>query len=542
MKDYFEVLDIDEQSGQQDIQKAYRRMLGKYPAEQYPEKNRDIKEAYEALTNPRKRYSCIEFHRMRDASKQAYMIAREAIDKGEYAKAAKTLEEALKHEAHAIHLKYVLGMAYMNMNKPARAVRMLEAVHYEFPYDIELNIIFIKACLEARDYDRALVWAEECYDNDKNNFVLVGLLVDGYQSTKEYGEAMAVLKEAYENPAFLDKRYVICARAAYVLFLDEKYDDSLEWLDKLTSLQADAEEKAASVDVFMIMLDHFIDKHMLSEAGKYARAILRLIPDRRDIDRIRRGIEVIMSIEPEVDRFDRDEFIPDLLKMYVASGIGGLEEAELTEEQQKAYLVLLEYQLLSQYSSCLIAVRYMKTNYPALYGLKADFLDSFQDSRERKKLINKNKVQFCQYQEVIAQLFEELSNEYCAGEYDMDDDDWDNWDDDEDEEYDGGEDGWDDEEYNDEESGWDDDEYNDEESDWEDEEYDGEEGGWDDDEEYRDGSGEDSLDEGSDDVEDGLDEDSDDDEADWDRGCGVDEADQDEEHDNGEDDEDDESD
>ena len=394
---------------------------------------------------------------------------------------------------------------------------MLEAVHYEFPYDIELNIIFIKACLEARDYDRALVWAEECYDNDKNNFVLVGLLVDGYQSTKEYGEAMAVLKEAYENPAFLDKRYVICARAAYVLFLDEKYDDSLEWLNKLASLQADAEEKAASVDVFMIMLDHFIDKHMLSEAGKYARAILRLIPDRRDIDRIRRGIEVIMSIEPEVDRFDRDEFIPDLLKMYVASGIGGLEEAELTEEQQKAYLVLLEYQLLSQYSSCLIAVRYMKTNYPALYGLKADFLDSFQDSRERKKLINKNKVQFCQYQEVIAQLFEELSNEYCAGEYDMDDDDWDNW--------------GDDEEYDDEEGGWDDDEYNDEESDWEDEEYDGEEGGWDDDEETGTAAVRTAW-MRADDVEDGLDEDSDDDGPIGKR-VRCRRGDQDEEHDNG---------
>lgn len=54
MKNYFEVLDIDEQAGQQDIKRAYKRMLTKYPAEKFPEKNRDIEEAYEALSNPGK--------------------------------------------------------------------------------------------------------------------------------------------------------------------------------------------------------------------------------------------------------------------------------------------------------------------------------------------------------------------------------------------------------------------------------------------------------------------------------------------------------
>ena len=57
MKDYFEVLDIDEQTGQQDIKKAYKRLLSKYPAEKYPEKNRDIEEAYKVLSSPSERYS-----------------------------------------------------------------------------------------------------------------------------------------------------------------------------------------------------------------------------------------------------------------------------------------------------------------------------------------------------------------------------------------------------------------------------------------------------------------------------------------------------
>ena len=95
---------------------------------------------------------------------------------------------------------------------------------------------------------------------------------------------------------------------------------------------------------------------------------------------------MILRTEPEVDRFDQDEFIPDLLKIYIASAITDLEAANLTEEQQRAYLILIEHQLLSDYSSYLIAARYLKTNYPARNVLMAVFLDAFLDSRERRKL------------------------------------------------------------------------------------------------------------------------------------------------------------
>lgn len=441
MKDYFEVLDIDEQTGEQGIKKAYLRMLEKYPAEKFPEKNRDIEEAYEALTNPRKRHSCIEFHRMSDASKQAYRSAVDDMGKGDYPKAARTLEKALKDEKHATHLKFVLGLAYLNMGKPARALKMLEPVRYEFPYDIDLNIIYIRACLEAKEYDRALAGAEECYSIDKSNFVLIGLLADGYQMKKEYGEAAAVLMEAFENPAFLDRQYVIGSRTAYILFLDKKYPDSLEWLERLTALKADEEEKDAFFNVFMAMLDYFIGKHMFREAGRCAGAILGLMPDREDVAMVKKGIDVILSVESEIDRFDRDEFIPDLLKIYIASGIGELLAADQAEEQHHAYMALLERQLLSDFSSYLIAVRYMKTNYPALYRFKAGFLDAFQNSRERKKLENKNKVIFCRYQDVIAKMLEEMSAEYFGDEdgWDDDPDGWhddDEYDEDEYEEYD----------------------------------------------------------------------------------------------------------
>ena len=316
MKNYFEVLDIDEQAGQQDIKRAYKRMLTKYPAEKFPEKNRDIEEAYEALSNPGKRHSYVEFHRMSSASKQAYLDARDAMDRG-ICKSREDSGAAIRHEEHAVHLKYVLGIAYMNLDKPSRAVRMLEPVRDEFPDDIELNIKIIQACLDAKEYDKALAWAKEANDIGKDNFVLLGLLADSYQLMKKYDEALAVLKEAFGNPAFADRQFVICAKTAFILFLNEDYADSLEWMDKLAALKSGEMEKAASVEMFVVMLDSFIEKHMLLEACRCASAILELVPDRGDIARIKRGIEVIMSIgSRQVDHGGSFS----LLKMYVPSG------------------------------------------------------------------------------------------------------------------------------------------------------------------------------------------------------------------------------
>ena len=51
MKDYFNILKVDEDTSKQTMEKIYKEMLRKYPAEQYPEKNKDIQEAYMMLSD-----------------------------------------------------------------------------------------------------------------------------------------------------------------------------------------------------------------------------------------------------------------------------------------------------------------------------------------------------------------------------------------------------------------------------------------------------------------------------------------------------------
>lgn len=411
MKDYFEVLDVKDSAGVQAIKRAYKAMLEKYPADKYPEKNREIEEAFKALCDKAIKSACIEFHRMEEASKKAYRDAHDAIEEGKYSKAAKTLEKVYKNEMHSTHLNYLLGIAYMNLGKPVKAVKVLEPVRFKYPYDIDLSLLFIKACLGAKKYDKAIFLAEDYYDHIRNNFTLVHLLTEGYMLTEEYGEATALLTEAFENPAFSEKRYNISAKLSYSLFMEKKFKESLDIMERLVDFPVELNEINESLELFIHMLDYYIAGQKFSEADRCAGALLKLCPGREDIAGVKEGIEKILKLEPELINFEKDKFIPDLLKIYTTNDTFPSDQEQMPEEQKKAYAVLLEYQILNDYSNCLMALRYMRNNYPALYELKEDFFDGLQDTKERKKLDNKNKALFYQYQGVIEDMMNEWDEE-----------------------------------------------------------------------------------------------------------------------------------
>lgn len=72
--DYFEILGVDENTSKKDIRKAYIKLAKKYHPDQNPnseEKFKKINQAYETLTDSKKRESYIEFYKRYKNAKQA---------------------------------------------------------------------------------------------------------------------------------------------------------------------------------------------------------------------------------------------------------------------------------------------------------------------------------------------------------------------------------------------------------------------------------------------------------------------------------------
>ena len=444
MRDFFDILQVPGDATEQAIKQAYNRMRKKFPAEQYPERNRDIEEAYETLCDQVSKTACLEFHHMGSASKIAYHDAQQSIVDNRAGDAAKMLEKVLDEEQHKDHLYYLLGIAYMNDEKPRKAVKAFEQVVGKYPDDIYLKIYFSKACLDAKQYKKAVESAKFGYELGKDNFLAVYCLVEGYIQTKRYDEAVIVLMEALENSKFQDRRYNICAKLSYILFLNKRYDESLNYMEMLKNQNTDEGEILESGAMLLEILDFYIDWQMFSEASRCAGSILKLLPERSDIVNLKNSIEAILRLEPEYRKFEEDDFIPDALKALVANEIFPDTSLDMKPEQIKAYAVLTEYQILNDYSSYLMAVRYMENKYHSLYELKKDFFAAIQVAKERKKMTNRNKALFYQYQGVIEDMMEEWGDEYGDDEDEYDE----SWDDDEDQdgEYDEDDDSWDDDE------------------------------------------------------------------------------------------------
>ncbi len=438
MRDYFDILQISADATDQEIKQAYMHMLRQYPEQHHPQRNRDIEEAYKVLCDPVTKAACLEFHLMDSKSKKVYFDAQQSIINDKAGEAIKMLENALDAEQHKNHLFYLLGIAYMIVEKPRKAVRIFEQVIENYPDDIHLKIYYSKACLDAKQYKKAVESAKTGYESGKNNFLAVYCLVEGYIHTKKYGEASDVLKQAFENSAFQDRLYNICAKLSYALFLDGRYEESLHYMEKLNDQDVEEDEILESGAMFLEILDYYIDSQMFQQAGRCAEIILKLLPERRDIAELKRNIETILKLEPEYSRFEEDDFIPDGLKGLIANEIFTDSLAGLSPEQIIAYAVLNEYHILSDYSSYLMALRYMKNKYPGLYSLKTEFLDAIQNTKERKKLTNKNKALFYQYQNVIEDLMEDWGEEY---DDENDENYYDEYDEENDEEYDEDDDG-----------------------------------------------------------------------------------------------------
>ena len=432
MRDFFDILQVPGDASDQAIKQAYNRMKRKFPAKQYPERSRDIEEAYQTLCDPVSKTACLEFHHMGSASKIAYYDAQQSIIDNRASDAAKMLEKVLDEEQHKDHLYYLLGIAYMNDEKPRKAVKAFEQVVGKYPDDIYLKIYFSKACLNAKQYRKAVESAKFGYELGKDNFLAVYCLVEGYIQTKKYDEAVIVLMEALENLKFQERRYNICAKLSYILFLSKRFEESLRYMEVLIDQYTDESEILESGAMFLEILDFYIDSQMYIEASRCAGIILKLLPERSDIADLKSNIETILRLEPEYSKFDEDDFIPDALKALIANEIFPDASMDMNPEHIKAYAVLTEYQILNDFSSYLMAVRYMENKYPNLYELKKDFLSSIQVAKERKKLINKSKALFYQYQSVIEDMMEEWSDEYDEDEYDEDGYDDESGDDDED--------------------------------------------------------------------------------------------------------------
>lgn len=421
MKDCFEILNIDEYADESMIKTAIEEMINKYPPDKYPEQCSDIISAGKLLLNPLTRDSCLSFHHMNVESKRAYKMAEHELGSGKPASAIRILDKAIKTEEYADHLYYMLADACVKGGRYLKAIKAYERIISKYPNDVNMLLHYTEACIIGEKYQRALEAAQKGYLIDKDSILFMLYYAKASMHLGKYDAAEKVLREAIDNSSFYKQRHVIYAKIAFVLFVEQKIDEALEFMEMLPTLEAGEDEKIESGEMILNMLDGFLDSQMYSEANRCMCVILKLIPEREDIAEAKKKLENMLKLEPEFTALEEDGSIPECLLALIANELFPSFTTDMTEYQRKAYSVMNEYQIINDYTLYLLPIRYIKTNYPEVYRLKADFFDQLQNSKKRRILSAKYKTLIYQYQDAFDGMLDEWSDEDDAEDEDYKD-------------------------------------------------------------------------------------------------------------------------
>lgn len=414
MRDYFEILQINEDADDLTIEKAYREMLVKYPADQYPSENGDIESAYRVLTKHSMRDACLNFHHMLFNSKQVYKLAEHALAEGNYSSIIKLLDKTIKTETNNDHLYYILGIACLGAERYTKAVKSFEQILQKYPNDMDLLLHYTQACIASKSYRKAIISASKGYNHENENVLFALYLVNAYIQTGKYEEAEHILSECMGNAAYQKSKYGICTRLAFVLSLEQKFDESLSYMEMLLTFEADEDEIAESCEMLQNSMEYYLENDLYAEANRCMAVIIKLLPNREDIVEAKKSVERILRLEPVFCRFEEDKVIPEGLLGLVINELFPEASTGMTEEQREAYTVMNEYQILLDFSMYLMPLRYIKTKYPEMYELKKEFFDGLQNSKKRKILKTRYQTLVCKYQDI----FEEMLDEWEEEDYD----------------------------------------------------------------------------------------------------------------------------
>lgn len=420
MKDCFEILNIDENADESVIKAAIQKMLQKYPQDKYPEKYSDVVAAGKMLLNPLTRDACLKFHRMNDGSKRAYKMAEHELDSEKPANAIKILEKAIKTEEYTDHLYLLLAEACAKEGRYLKAINAYEKLIPRYPYDMRILLNYTEVCIIGNRFRKAFVSGRKGYMNDRNNIMFMFYYVKTLMHFREYKTAEQVLNDAIKNSSFSQHRHGLYAKLAFVLFVEKKIDKALHYMEMLPDLEAGEDERIESGDIILNMLDYFLDSQMYEEANRCMCVILKLLPERDDIAEAKKSLEKMLKLEPEFSALEEDGSIPESLIALIANELFPAFTSDMTEYQRKAYSVMNEYQIINDYPSFILPIRYIKTKYPEIYALKGDFFDQLQNPKKRRILSAKYKTLIYQYQDA----FDGMLDEWLDEDEDGDEDDY----------------------------------------------------------------------------------------------------------------------
>jgi len=204
MKNYYEVLQIEESAGEKEIKKAYIKLLRTYPPEKCPEEFKEIREAYEILNNAKTRAEYDVFSKYKDEIDTHMNVGINAMEEEDYNKAALEFKKILVLEPSLSFARNYLGLTLMYGKNLDEAIIQFEKVIEDNPENATYLFNLGSAYEQKEEYGKAEKLLIKAAQIDKLNPSIIIALSGLYFGQRKYELAVKVLRDAITEDGVID--------------------------------------------------------------------------------------------------------------------------------------------------------------------------------------------------------------------------------------------------------------------------------------------------------------------------------------------------
>ena len=426
MKDYYEILVLTPKASKEDIKRAYFGLVRKYPPDRFEVEFMNIRQAYETLSNEETRKQYDSINNLSSGIKEDYRLARTLMEEGNLNKAIKILEKIQKENSKMLLVKASLAEAYLDNNNSGKAVKIYEELTAIEPNNAAFAGYLANAYLNRGWHKKAISAYNTAIQLDSDNISLWLGLSSAHVENWDYWNARTVLEKSLEVVKNIEGNTTIYLELIMLDINFKMFSTIHKSLDKLVQLSINNDEVKDNVAFTLAHLaDYLMQRNRQEDAITTIQKAAQILPDNKEITKIKKEIENFVKCIDEFHKMEKDKKIRYELTALISLEVIPSKQLEMNDETEKVAMThLQEYCMLNDYNKYRISIKKLKSEYPNLYDLKAEFLNKLTDSTERKKLQIVYEKQVGKYKSIIdryahAHGYEE-DDDY---DYDEEDDD-----------------------------------------------------------------------------------------------------------------------
>lgn len=210
MKNFYQVLEISETSNQQEIKKAYVKLLRKYPPEKNPEEYKTIREAYDILRDEESRKNYDISLKCGGEIQELEEKGAQALKEKDYDNAIECFSKILKINDDSNSARNSLGRAYLLKKKYKKAMNEYILLADRFPDNMQY-MCSLGFTFEMMDkIEKAEKLYQKAYKFDITDKETMDWLIQLYWKQKRYEEVEKVLKRDIEADGEIDFNDYYC--------------------------------------------------------------------------------------------------------------------------------------------------------------------------------------------------------------------------------------------------------------------------------------------------------------------------------------------